>query len=717
MPLSFRLMSCTGTLFDRGRTSSASSNRTARSASASSRTKTLVPRNRSLLTLRYQYLNADNSFYYDDMGQASLRPRGSSLSRAYPQSHRSHSPSPQAKRRSNHHTFFLSPVTSNDSTAVLDAENATLEDQKGFEYATFGGQKTPESATIVQRALAAASSSEPASLDAQLATIPSREPFLPLLSLPLEILHQIIEVVYYDDNTSSINANLENFSNTIPLLLRTLNQLSLRFLYKYAIFNRPHSFDKFLDNLAHQPELGEYVEFMDFQTFTSIGLGRTGRMNQEIQMVTANTIAHALGLCPNLIEFLASENIQDDMDVNVLDLLFNRLPKIQALDFCGASSESFVRAFHALVINENLLVCELDDNDDAVDVPNLHSLFKVSFHDCSNLTGDIFAKILPALVSVRRLDLTHTAITSYILNHHLPHSCRLTHLLVAKCSKLTTKDLMNFLIHHPAVANESLEWLNLQIDSNVVSPLSDVYLLFTLKHIKAPGLRYLNLGGLPINTAILAMIKVRFPLLESLTVSHSSVDIKDIIDFLKDNITLRHLDITGCKRISRWNITNLLQQSYHASLQSVEFDYKMLYEITAGEHVKIEPVMKSFTQDSSSTPPHIWKFYDNEGRRSWIYRIAQGDPSYKSLLNGTRHVEASSNLTYYDLETGAKMETTVKKPAFLKYASRKINCSIGYYQLNNAKKKKYIEGELLEDMWPAEFCQRGIYNYYSLNVK
>lgn len=684
-------MSCTGTLLDRGRTSSASNIRTARSASASSRTKATVPRNRSLLTLRYHYLNADNSFYYDDMGQASLRQRASFPAPRPGQGpgHRSHSPSPQAKRRPKHHTFFLSPVTSNDSAGPgLDVETAEPDHSK----------MAP-------------------SLDARLATVPAKEPFSPLLSLPLEILHQIIEVVYYDDNTSSINANLENFSNTIPLLLRTLNQLSLRFLYKYAIFNRPHSFDKFLDNLANQPELGQYVEFMDFQTFTSIGLGRTGRMNQEIQMVTATTITHALSLCPNLIEFLASENIQGDMDVNVLDLLFNRLPKIQALDFCGASSESFVRAFHALVINENLLVCELDDNDNRIAVPNLYSLFKVSFHDCSNLTADIFAKILPAFVSIRRLDLTHTAITSYILNHHLPHSCRLTHLLVAKCSKLTTKDLMNFLIHHPAVSNESLEWLNLQIDSNVVSPLSDVYLLFTLKHIKAPGLRYLNLGGLPINTAILAMIKARFPLLESLTVSHSSVDIKDINDFLKENTMLRNLDITGCKRISRWNITNLLQQSYHSNLQSVEFDYKMLYEITAGEHVKIVPVMQSFTEDSSNTPPHIWKFYDNEGRRCWIYRIAQGDPSYKALLNGNRHVAASSNLTYYDLETGAKMETTVKKPFFLKYASRKINCSIGYYQLNNAKKKKYIEGELPEDMWPAEFCQRGIYNYYSLNVK
>lgn len=77
-----------------------------------------------------------------------------------------------------------------------------------------------------------------------------------------------------------------------------------------------------------------------------------------------------------------------------------------------------------------------------------------------------------------------------------------------------------------------------------------------------------------------------------------------------------------------------------------------------------------------------------------------------------KRVTTQSNLVYYDLETGQKIVTKMKKPQFLKYAGRKVNCSIGYYNLNGYKDKKFVEG-----CWPVEFSQRGIYNYYSLNVK
>ena len=540
--------------------------------------------------------------------------------------------------------------------------------------------------------------------------------FSPLLSLPLEILYQIIEIVYYDDNTTSINSNLENFSKTIPLLLKAINTISLRFLYKYANFNRPHSFDKFLQNLVKYPTLGQFVEFMDFQIFTSIGLGRTGRMNQEIQMVTSKTILQALELTPNLIEFLASENIQDDLDEHVLNYLFNNSPKLQALDFCGASSESFVSAFQKLIINDP--VNELDD-DEVVVKSSLENLFKISFHDCSNLTPDVFIKILPHLSNLRRLDLTHTSVTSTILNTYLPHSIELTHISLAKCSKLTTKDLINFLTNHPSVCNNLLTWLNLQIDSNMVSPLNEVYLYYTLKHLKAENLRYLNLGGLPLNEKILRLIKVNFPRLESLSVSHSSIELNDVSEYLNENKNIRYLDITGCKKITRWNLTHILKANYDSPLTAIEFDYKLLFELTTGEFMKILPLQSSNMNLLSyeTKEPEIWKFYDNEGRRSWIYKIVPSDPDYNSILNNNNKALTNANLTFYDLETGEKIVQRVKKPEFLKYASRKINCSVGYFNLNMVKKKNYIQNILKENIWPVEFSQRGIYNYYSLNIK
>lgn len=546
----------------------------------------------------------------------------------------------------------------------------------------------------------------------------------------MEVLYQIIETVYYDENTLLIPANLERFLKTIPILLKTFNHLAIRFLYKYAIFNRPLSFDRFLHNIERQPDLGHYVEFMDFQTFTSIGLGRTGRMNQEIQMVTASTIVQALRKCDNIIEFLASENIQDDMDVLVLLELLNHHPKIQALDFCGASSPKFAQAFNELQMDEdeNLLAEDHMDVDDALQVtattnstfrrPNLAHLFKVLFHDCSNLAPGVFQKVLPHFHLLRRLDLTHTAITSSILLAHLPHLCRLTHLSLARCSKLTTKDLIQFLTQHPAVANGSLQWLNLQIDSNVVSPLNEQYLTYTVNHLNAPDLRYLNLGGMPVTNHTLTLIKKKFPHLDSLAVPHLSIDMPALSSYLKDHPTIKFLDITDCKAFTRARILALLKQFYDLDLEALEFDYRVLYDLTGGSYVRVDPIQTDFSILGPSFLPQAWKFYDNEGRRAWIYKVDSSDLAFDDIITGKKPTaSAQSNLVYYDIETGQKIETKVTKPQFLRYALRKINCSIGYYNLNTTKKKKYLEGELHELVWPVEFSQRGIYNYYSLNVK
>ncbi|RLV89047.1 F-box protein [Spathaspora sp. JA1] len=521
-------------------------------------------------------------------------------------------------------------------------------------------------------------------------------PASPLLSLPLEILYRIIEYVYVDNDISSINSNLEKFANTIPLLSKKFHHLSLCFLYKYTIFNRPHSFDKFLANLMTTPTIGKYVEFMDFQQFTSIGLGRTGRMNQEIQMVTSKTIAQALEMTPNLREFLASENIQDDLDVIVLDHLFNKLLRIKALDFCGASSEAFASAFESLIIQRDL-----------------NTITKISFHDCSNLTPEVFQGVLSRLINLQRLDLNHTSITSSILLENIPKTAKLTHLSLARCSKLTTKDLINFLIYHPAVSQASLVWLNLQIDSNVISPLSDIYLHYTLKHLNAPHLKYLNVGGMPVNSQTLIILKNKFSQLISLNISHAQVKIEDLHDYMKDNENIMYLDLTGIKTLTRFNLPSFLKRSFNSNLIAIEFDYRILYELTQGEHTKITQPQVSFVEESA--PPQIWKFFDNEGRRAWIYKLTTGDPEYKSIMKGgsaQQQQQQQSNLVYYDLETGNKIMSFIKKPGFLKYAGRKVNCSIGYFNLNGYRNKNKFE-----DCWPVEFSQRGIYNYYSLNVK
>jgi len=78
----------------------------------------------------------------------------------------------------------------------------------------------------------------------------------------------------------------------------------------------------------------------------------------------------------------------------------------------------------------------------------------------------------------------------------------------------------------------------LQIDSNVVSPLSDIYLLYTLKHLKAPKLKYLNIGGMPVNYKILLTIKAKFAELESLNISHAHLKVEELNGFVFSNRTM-----------------------------------------------------------------------------------------------------------------------------------------------------------------------------------
>ncbi|EGV61354.1 hypothetical protein CANTEDRAFT_107542 [Yamadazyma tenuis ATCC 10573] len=499
--------------------------------------------------------------------------------------------------------------------------------------------------------------------------------------LPLEILMKIIGYVYFDsDNFDSIYKLLESFTK-LGLVSKLFHLLSVKYLYKYAAFNRPHAFHKFLINLQNNPNLGKYVQFVDFETFTSIGLGRTGKMNQEIQMVTSRTIFTSLTKTPNLIEFLASENIQDDMNVDVLNYLFNELPNLQSLDFCGASSKAFYEAFRGLTIDKPL-----------------KKLFKVSFHDCSNLSVDIFEKILPHLVNLRRLDLTHTSVNSSLLLNYLPNSCNLTHLSLSRCSKLTTRDLINFLVNHPSVANNQLQWLNLSVDSNVVTPLNSNYLFFTLKHMNASNLQYLNLKGLPITEKLLTLINMKFQNLKTLSIAFSSIDFEFLFEFLLSTPCLAHIDLTGCK-LTKAQILQLITIPH---LSSLECESQTLKDLTNNESQFIR-------RDSL-----VWRFHDNNGRRAWIYRLESTDDQYKQIQQFGKILNL--NLTYYDLNTGEKIVTKNLRPRFLKYVGKKINCSVGFQNLQCCKHKKYLNNSYDEDVWPGKFCETGIYNYYSLNI-
>ncbi|CCH43466.1 F-box protein [Wickerhamomyces ciferrii] len=500
------------------------------------------------------------------------------------------------------------------------------------------------------------------------------------IQFPAEILLKILTFQFYQlllNNTSSNSFNIQYFIKSNLTVNKVFYRCVIKIIYKYCSFKTPHTFDIFLNSLLKNPKLGEYVQVLDFQEFTSIGLGRTGKMNKEIQMVTSTTILNCLLKTPNLIEFLASENIKDDLNSDLLYHLFNNMKYLKSIDFCGCSGEMFVSNFDQLIIKK----------------PANYNITDLSLHDCTDLTPSILEKLIVNLPNLKKLDLTHTQITSTILNL-IPHTAKLTHLSLSYCIQLTTRELINFFINHPAITCNKLVWLNLQCDSSTSSPLNNNQLTFLLKILDCDFV-YLNLGGLDVSFENLMLIKRKFVNLKSLSIANNSIEIEQLIEFLKppeDEKTinsnfyqrLEFLDLSNNRFMNRWSLDNPQFLNCCPSLIAFEFSIKTINDI--------DSMGGKFITRNENHEEIIWKTYDSLGRRGWLFKVDQErNPDNLSQIG----------LVEYDINTGRKLFKILKQPDFLKNVNKKISVSKGI--LFNAH-------EVFGDF------ERGIYKYYGMKM-
>lgn len=168
----------------------------------------------------------------------------------------------------------------------------------------------------------------------------------------------------------------------------------------------PHSsiFSKFLAHISKYPELGELVRRLDFSQFTSVGLGRTRKMQLEILNLTHTTLLDCLNHTPRLREFLAAESMDMDIDGAVLEKIFFDLPMLEAVDFCGSTTTSFMKDITGVLSNAHPRM------------PQVLNLKRVSFHGCATIPTSVYDTIIPRLAHLTHLDLTHTQITNATLN-------------------------------------------------------------------------------------------------------------------------------------------------------------------------------------------------------------------------------------------------------------------------------------------------------------
>lgn len=367
--------------------------------------------------------------------------------------------------------------------------------------------------------------------------------------------------------------------------------------------------------MSQYPALGTLVRRLDFSHFTSVGLGRTKQMNVEIQNLTSKTLLKCLDLLPNLKECLLQEHLEGDISMEVLQKLFQGLPNLRAVDFCGCSSQAFSTVFMEAVTTGPGL---------PLSMPNLK---RVSLHECSSLPAAALETLLPRLVNLTHLDLTHTQITDDAL-FSIPETANVTHLSLSRCTRLRGRNVVRFLTTHPAVC-DSLVYLNLLSDPTRYRLLEEEDVTALLPHLPS-SLRSLNLGGARIRSANVPDLLPLTKHLEELGLASADLSAKDINAFFTDNhesdkgmecaehgaSALRYLDLTKVAQITLVTLFStsacllLSQQSY--PLQVIEFSDKI-----------ISPLRERSKNNRSSTGWTVREI----GRRGWYVRDPASMPS------------------------------------------------------------------------------------------
>lgn len=345
-------------------------------------------------------------------------------------------------------------------------------------------------------------------------------------TIPPEIIYEILTYQFkdymsndYPPTSEKFNENLRNFLRSNLTVNKTFYHICRVLLYKHCNFTTAKRFHNLLESIEHCPELRNIIQIADFQELTSIGLGRSNEMNKSIQNLTNETLFKFLKLTEsNLREFLACENIQEDLDENIIYWLLKPGKNLSILDFCGCSGDnltkSFINALNKLYLPEPTSndIIGLNSNTDIPEPTAYNSQITcLGLNDCTDLPKPVLGKLLKLFPDLQKVDLAHTSIDGQILMHYLPHLKNLTHLSFASCSQLTSRSILEFFSHHPAVTDENnaatLEWLNLS-DISHSALWNDVHTMFLLKKLCQYGhnktLQYLNLDGLPLHQITMA---------------------------------------------------------------------------------------------------------------------------------------------------------------------------------------------------------------------
>ncbi|CAI4035253.1 hypothetical protein SMKI_12G4030 [Saccharomyces mikatae IFO 1815] len=544
-------------------------------------------------------------------------------------------------------------------------------------------------------------------------------------SIPPEIVYQILTYQFRDllrndhpGTAEKFNENLTTFVKSNLTVNKTFSHICQVLIYRYCNLTTAKRFHGLLQTLKGNKTLCNKVEVADFQELTSIGLGRSSEMNKMIKNLTNETLLEFLMLTKaNLREFLACENIQDDLDDNIIKYILSPGKVLSVVDFCGCSgtsfTESFIKGLGKYYPSKSIDQYQLEP------IQQNYQITCLGLNDCIDLPSHVLWKILKMLPELQKLDLSHTSIDDSTLYHGIPHWKNLTHLSLATCLQVTPRAVLEFFSHHPTITDpdntSTLEWLNVSVIAHS-SSWNEVHTMFLLKKLCQHGhnktLQYLNIGGLPLHIASsfnddpisestyyhqcrdsLQFIKWNFPKLKSLSIKGNNVPISTLVEFLTPNDQdhpdcvqkLKFLNISGNSYVNKWTIQDSLLYTCSPTLVALEVSFESWQQIEKlnDRHEIIAYRYKnpnSIIKDIATAEEVKWKCYidSSYGRRYWLYRA---DP----FLNRD-DLESKSNLTRYDLE-GHKIIEIINQPDFLKFAQSKIMLGCGLVPQSGVRRK------------------------------
>jgi len=220
---------------------------------------------------------------------------------------------------------------------------------------------------------------------------------------------------------------------------------------------------------------------------------------------------------------------------------------LEAIDLTGCVSAVFVNAFTEFVKTHLHPPSDADSSSDeeetgrrrqrnALYEPLLFpGLQRLGMRGVKSILPQYLRPFLLAFPNLTHLDLSGTRVTPDILDAiGQSPTLRLKSLALARCIKLTSESITNFLVESP-VTSELTE-LNLYGDMTYLSPLlpDDLVKILTLAPCFSSGnLVYLDLSSSPLDKDILMKFKPQ-PKLRSLGLSHIlHLELKAVAEFVK----------------------------------------------------------------------------------------------------------------------------------------------------------------------------------------